>query len=108
MAKYEVCAGAGVWLRVDVFSDSVTIYDAHKVRNRAAQKSVCQAIKRWPDLPDCIQKRSWRSLRREWRAHGLLYRLPLLPSGWKERLKDVDLDNEPPIRRAAYFVLAIL
>lgn len=107
MSKYEVYAGKGVWLRVDVSADCVTIHDAHKVRNRQAQESVCKAIIHWDNIPACIRKRGWRSLRREWRAHNLLYRLPPLPSGWKERLKDVDLDNEPLYRRAVYFILAI-
>lgn len=112
MTQYDIMAyapgHASRWLRVSVSDSCVTIHGSAEVTNRAMQANFCKHLKQLNTLPECIRKRSWRSLRNEWRAHNLLYRLPLLPSGWKERLKDVDLDDEATWRRAVYAVLAIL
>lgn len=109
MSQYEVQAYNGrqsKWLRVDVSATCVTIHNSVEVTDRVMQANVCKKIKSWLEVPDCIKTRSWRSLRNEWRAHNLLYRLPFTPASWKERLKDVDLDAEAFWRRAVYAILA--
>ncbi len=112
MKQYEILIDLddkpGKLVRINVGDSSVTIPNSAEITRRKEQKFICQLIKTFSGLPASVEKRSWRSLRREWRAHNLLYRLPFLPSGWKERLRDVDMDAEPLWRRAVYFVLALI
>lgn len=99
--------GATLTVNITVDKDRVTIHDNIAITSHTEQKNICQRIKVFDDLPLCIQKRNWRSLRRKWRAHNLLYRLPFLSTETKERLRHVDFDDEPLWRRAVYFILAI-
>ena len=105
--NYELETGGIIRVKVEVNATSVTIRNSADVSNRDLQTSACQQIKALPDIPDCIKARSCASLVNEWRAHNFLYRLPLLTSGWRERLRVVDLDAEPLLRRAAYLILAM-
>lgn len=105
--NYQLETGGIIHVKVEVNYQSVTIRNSADVSNRELQTSACQQIKALPDIPDCIKARSCASLVNEWRAHNFLYRLPLLPSGWRERLRVVDLDAEPLWRRVVYLVLSL-
>lgn len=96
------------WVRIVFFDSSVCILNSVALNEHDAQKYVCKFIVNYEDTPENVKKRGWRSLRREWRAHNLLYHLPLLPKGWKDRLRDVDLDSEPLWRRVVYAILAFI
>ena len=105
--NYQLETGGIIRVKVEVNYQSVTIRNSADVSNRELQTSACRQIKALPDIPDCIKARSFASLVNEWRAHNFLYRLPLLPSGWRERLRVVDLDAEPLWRRVVYLILAL-
>lgn len=105
--NYTINTGGIIPAKVEVNHLSVTIRNSADIDSCDLQTEACKQIKALPDIPDCIKARSCASLVNEWRAHNFLYRLPLLPSGWRERLRVVDLDAEPLLRRAAYLILAM-
>ena len=76
MKQYEILIDLadqpGKLVRINVGDSSVTIPNSVEITRRKDQKFICQLIKTFSGLPASVEKRSWQSLRREWRAHNLI------------------------------------
>lgn len=91
-------------LEVVISPNNTCIRDSYLVKSRKDMKNILNQI-RLPNFSDyACDKRSIKSMIREWRGHNLLYSLGL----WKARTKDVDL-NYPQgwYEKVGYFILSI-
>ena len=86
------------------YTISICVKDSYKITSIREIERRCRAIVAWESCPECLRRRGWRSLAREWMGHNLLYDLHIA----RERTRDVDLDDEPGWRRAIYFELSII
>lgn len=83
---------------------SVQIRDSWMVNSREGMDAWIKSMKSNLACTPIVFYRSNRSLRREWKAHNLLY--------WHnhevDRTKDCDFNHEAPLRILAYLILSII
>lgn len=92
-------------LEVIISPNNTQIKDSYLVRSRKDMKSILRQIQ-MPNFSNyACDRRTIKSMVREWCSHNLLYDLGL----WKDRTRDVDL-NYPTkwYEDVGYFVLSLL
>lgn len=67
------------------------------------KKALLEISEKYPNL-DILMNVSIKTLIREWRSHNLLYELGL----FKDRTKDVDLNENPLYLKIGYYILSLI
>lgn len=82
--------------------DSVTVYDSYLLEKEDIY-IISEMILLSNKCPECIKRRSVKSIANEIMAHNLLYQYGM----YTDRTKDTDIDDEPWWALACYSVLAL-
>lgn len=97
-----------VFSSVDSKNLNICVKNSYKIKYSDDIENLLKAIRNSPDFTEfkiAGYKRTLSSMRREWEAHNLLYKLGI----FKTNTGSTDLDNnESFIRKAGYAVLSFI
>lgn len=102
--KKLVVTYKGLFFSVICSDVNTHIEDSWRITGRSDMKEFLNIIREMTPEEEAVNKRSVKSMVREWRAHNLLYRLGL----FKSHTKDVDLNTgQPWYISVAYFLIGV-
>ena len=90
-------------LFINISNNNIHIHDSFKIHKKEDKINILNKIISY--YPEILNKRSFKSMLKEWRAHNILYRLGL----FKKQTKHTDLEfNQNLIHKIIYFLISLI